>query len=62
MAQLIQVPFAIAAGGLAMATFAVGTALLDGKVRNLGALVRQAEDANPSGGQLQQPSPAGANR
>ena len=62
LAQIIQVPFAIAAGGLAVAAFAIGPALLNGKVRNLGALLGQAEDAVLAGGQRQQPSPAGANR
>ena len=56
LAQLIQVPFAIAAGGLAVAAFAFGPALLNSKVRNLGALLGQAEDAVLTGGRRQRPS------
>ncbi len=40
-APLIQVAFAVAAGGFCVATFSIGPTLLNGKVRNLGALLRQ---------------------
>jgi MFS family permease len=43
MANLISAPLAIAVGGLAVAAFALGPALLNGEVRNLGARLRQLE-------------------
>src|SRR2546428_3794600 len=45
LADLITVPFAIAVGGLAFAAFAIGPAMTNGEVRNLGALLRQVETA-----------------
>ena len=45
LADLITVPFAIAVGGLAVAAFAIGPAMTNGEVRNLGALLRQVETA-----------------
>ncbi len=41
----IGAPFAVAIGGLAVAAFAIGPALLNGKVRNLGRELNQAETA-----------------
>jgi len=49
LADLISAPFAIAMGGLAVAAFAIGPAMLNGEVRNLGTLLRQVETAAPSG-------------
>src|SRR5919109_3337090 len=41
LASLITAPFAIAVGGLAVAAFAIGPALMNGEVRNLGILLGQ---------------------
>ncbi len=41
----IGAPFAVVIGGLAVAAFAIGPALLNGKVRNLGWELNQAETA-----------------
>ena len=62
MAQLIQVPFAVMTGGLAVAAFAIGPALLNSKIRNLGAFLRQAEDSLASGRQNRPAAPASFNR
>ena len=56
--ELISAPFAIAIGGLAVAAFAVGPAMLKGEVRNLGARLRQVETAAASGLPSPRPSPA----
>jgi MFS family permease len=49
LANLITAPLAIAVGGLAVTAFAVGSALLNGEVRNLGTRLRQLEtDTAPS--------------
>ena len=49
LTNLITAPFAIAAGGLAVAAFAVGPVMLNGEVRNLGARLRQIDaDTAPS--------------
>jgi MFS family permease len=58
LADLISAPFAIAIGGLAVAAFAIGPAMLKGEVRNLGARLRQVETAAASGLQRPRPSPA----
>ncbi|MGH8056895.1 MAG: MFS transporter, partial [Candidatus Entotheonellia bacterium] len=58
LADLISAPFAIAMGGLAVAAFAIGPAMINGEVRNLGALLRQVETSAGSGTQRQQPSPS----
>jgi MFS family permease len=60
LADLITVPFAIAVGGLAVAAFAIGPAMTNGEVRNLGALLRQVETAPASGPPLPQTSPSAA--
>jgi hypothetical protein len=60
LAGLITAPFAIAIGGLAVAAFAVGLAMMNREVRNLGAQPDQVETATPSGMQRQQPSPSTA--
>jgi len=56
LADLITAPLAIAAGGLAVAAFAIGPAMTNGEVRNLGALLYQVETAAASGTPRQQPS------
>lgn len=56
LADLITAPLAIAAGGLAVAAFAIGPAMTNGEVRNLGALLDQVETAAASGTPRQQPS------
>lgn len=61
MAQLIQVPFAVMTGGLAVAAFAIGPAMLNSKIRNLGALLRQAEESLASRGQDRTAAPARVN-
>jgi MFS family permease len=48
LADLITAPLAIAAGGLAVAAFAVGPAMANAEVRNLGALLGQADTAAAS--------------
>jgi MFS family permease len=61
IADLVSAPFAIAMGGLAVTTFAIGPALLKGEVRSLGTRLRQVETAAASGLPSQPPSPAPAN-
>src|SRR5262245_3116354 len=60
LAGLITAPFAIAAGGLAVAAFAAGPAMANAEIRNLGALLRQADTAAASGTPRQRPSPSTA--
>ena len=60
LAGLITAPLAIAAGGLAVAAFAIGPAMTNREVRNLDALLHQAETAAASGTPRQQPFPATA--
>ena len=43
MATFVGVPVAIAIGGFAVSAFAIGPALINRKVRNLGAILMQAE-------------------
>jgi MFS family permease len=43
VANFIGEPFAIAIGGILVAVFALGPALINRQVRNLGTLLRQAE-------------------
>ena len=43
LATVITVPFAVAIGGLAVAAFALGPALFNPKVRNIGSLLLQSE-------------------
>lgn len=50
MAQIIQVPFAIAVGGLAVIGFALGPALFNSKVRNLASQPAGAETARTAAG------------
>ena len=61
LASVITVPIAVAIGGLAVSGFAIGPAMINGKVRNLGAVLRQVETAAVSGGQSQRPSRSTAN-
>jgi hypothetical protein len=49
LADLITAPLAIAMGGLAVAAFAVGPAMMNGEIRHLGALLRQADAAAAPG-------------
>jgi hypothetical protein len=58
LAGLITAPFAIAAGGLAVAAFAIGPALMHKEVRGLGALLSQAETGTASVTHRQRPSPS----
>ena len=61
LATLITAPYAVAAGGLAVAAFASGSAALSQQVRNLGTLLRQAETAveRPATDASASPSPPG---
>ena len=61
LAQLIQVPFAVMTGGLAVAAFALGPAMLNSKIRNLGGLLRQAEETPASKGEGPYAAPASVN-
>jgi MFS family permease len=49
LANLITAPLAIAVGGLAVAAFAIGPAMMNVEIRNLRTLLRQAETAAASG-------------
>jgi MFS family permease len=60
LANLITAPLAIAVGGLAVAAFALGPALLNGEVRNLGARLRQLETESTPGMATQSSSPSTA--
>jgi MFS family permease len=58
LANFIGAPFSIAIGGLAVAAFALGPGLLNRQVRNLGILLREAEQAAASGDRGQRLSPS----
>ena len=58
LAVLIGAPFAIAAGGIAVAAFALGPALLNGRIRNMGASLSQAQAAAVSTDESPATSPA----
>jgi MFS family permease len=60
MAGLITAPFAIAVGGLAVAAFAIGPAMMNSEVRNLGTLLSQVDTATASGMPRPRPSPSPA--
>jgi MFS family permease len=60
LAGLITVPFAIAVGGLAVAAFAIGPAMTNSAVRNLGVLLGQVDIATVSGTHRPRPSPSPA--
>jgi MFS family permease len=60
LANLITTPLAIAIGGLTVAAFAVGPAMLNGEVRNLGARLRQIEIDTALGTPRQRSSPSTA--
>lgn len=60
MASLITAPFAIAVGGLAVAAFAIGPAMMNGAVRNLGTLLGQVDTATAFGTLKPRPSPSPA--
>jgi hypothetical protein len=57
LANLITAPFAIAIGGLAVAAFSAGPAMLNQEVRNLDASLRQVETAPASRTHRPQSSP-----
>jgi hypothetical protein len=61
LGSLITVPFAIALGGIAVVAFAVGPAMVNSKVRNLGSTLRQAEMAAVPAEAHRRPSPSAAN-
>ena len=54
-------PFAVMTGGLAVAAFALGPAMLNSKIRNLGGFLRQAEESPASRGEGPQAAPASVN-
>jgi MFS family permease len=56
LAGLITAPFAIAVGGLAVAAFAIGPAMMNGEVRGLGTLLGQVDIATASGTHRPRPS------
>jgi MFS family permease len=58
LAGLITAPFAIAVGGLAVAAFAIGPAMMNGEVRSLGTLLGQVDTATASGTLRPRPSPS----
>jgi MFS family permease len=58
LAGLITAPFAIAVGGLAVAAFAIGPAMMNGEVRGLGTLLGQVDIATASGTHRPRPSPS----
>jgi MFS family permease len=58
LAGLITAPFAIAVGGLAVAAFAIGPAMMNGEVRSLGTLLEQVDTATASGTHRPRPSPS----
>ena len=60
LAGLITTPFAIAAGGVAVAVFAIGALLANRDLRRLTELVRESESALISEEQPQQPAPSRA--
>ena len=56
LANFIGISFAVMIGGLAVAAFALGPALLNSKLRNLGTTLRQLERAAPDSAVSRQPS------
>jgi MFS family permease len=60
MASLLTAPLAIAVGGLAVAAFAIGPAMMNGAVRNLGTHLGQADIAAAFGTSTPRPSPSPA--
>jgi MFS family permease len=58
LAGLITAPFAIAVGGLAVAAFAIGPAMMNGEVRSLDTLLGQVDTAIASGTHRPRPSPS----
>ncbi|MFQ5933800.1 MAG: MFS transporter [Dehalococcoidia bacterium] len=48
IANFIGAPFAVAIGGLAVSAFALGPAMINGRIRNLGSLVQRGEMATAS--------------
>ena len=59
IADYLGAPFAVTIGGLAVIAFAVGPALLNGQVRNIGSMLLQAETAL-SARRAERRQPAGA--
>jgi hypothetical protein len=60
LAGLTSAPLAIAVGGLAVAAFAIGPAMANSEVRNLGARLGQGDPAAASGTPRQRPFPSTA--
>jgi len=56
LANFIGTSFAVMIGGLAVAAFALGPALLNSKLRNLGTTLRQLERAATDSAVSRQPS------
>jgi hypothetical protein len=54
IASFIGAPAAIAVGGLAVGAFALGPAMVNRQVRNLGALLQRFEHASGSGRRVQE--------
>lgn len=62
MAEGIGVPMAVMTGGLLVAAYAFGPALLQSKVRNIAALLRQTDTTGAQPEPGEQASPARASR
>jgi len=60
LAGLITAPFAIAVGGVTVAAFALGPAMMNRDIRNLGAFLRQGDTAAASGTHRPRPAPSPA--
>lgn len=58
IASFIGAPFAVAIGGMLVSIFALGPALVNSRVRNLGSLLLQLERTTPPVGQKGRPSPS----
>ena len=60
LATLIGAPFTVAIGGLIVSAFALGPAMVNGRVRRLGALLLQMESGASSRAEGHRPSPRAA--
>ena len=56
LAVFIGAPFAVAIGGLAVVAFALGPALMNSKLRNLGDHLQPVDVIATTGGQSRSPS------
>ena len=61
LAEFTSAPFALVAGGIAVAAFALGPALLNGRIRNMGASMSLSEAAAVSTDESPAASPASGN-